>query len=369
MPWSFTGTSDKLYKRLKLKRFAQIFEYLDEAHSDAGIDLVALVRQPTGHVENLDNEVREDVEIAAEVHAKASGVPLFPEGATSAEESAEALAALPPAPVVTLDGFVSLMEAAIQLRRGPRAYLVPSPSAKCNPEPTFRPEINPRSRELAARLRPAEVEAYEILYQQADASRAKLEEARRAQEEAELRECTFMPLINSASLAAEGRALRQASKPGSGGAQAMLSATPRTPRSNNNATAAQLMRSPQAKPEFDEDAQFLALEREVHEALAGASLTASQLDGSTVNLPAMTAALKAQLGNDVDPADLRATEEMLLDLLGGGGMDGEGEGDMESRISGLLSGGAQSALSLQELASELNQWDHRADPKMQTFKV
>jgi len=335
-----TGLSDKLFKRLKHKRFAQIFEYLlDEAHVDVGIDLVALVRQPTSHMENLDNEVREDVVVAAEIHASASGVPLFPEGPFEEEEEvASALAALPPAPPVTLEGFVSLMESALQQRRGPRAYLVPSPSAKHNPEPTFRPAINPRSRELAARLRPAEVETYEILYQHADASRAKLEEARRMLEEAELRECTFMPMINSASLAAEGRALRQAAK------QAVnKTTTPRTPRSNN--AAVKQTRSPQPR-DIDEDAQFLALEREVHEALAGASLTASQLDR---NLPA---ALKAQLGGDVDPADLRATEEMLLDLLGGGaGMDGEG--------SGMMSGGA---LSLQDLANELNQWDPQADP-------
>ena len=62
------GLSDKLFKRLKHKRFAQIFEYLlDEAHVDVGIDLVALVRQPTSHMENLDNEVREDVVVAAEI--------------------------------------------------------------------------------------------------------------------------------------------------------------------------------------------------------------------------------------------------------------------------------------------------------------
>ena len=32
--------------------------------------MVALVRAPNARMDNLDNEVREDVEMAAEVHAK-----------------------------------------------------------------------------------------------------------------------------------------------------------------------------------------------------------------------------------------------------------------------------------------------------------
>lgn len=46
-----------MFKRLKHKRFAQIFEYLDEAQLGI-IDVVGLVRSPTTHMDNLDNEVR-----------------------------------------------------------------------------------------------------------------------------------------------------------------------------------------------------------------------------------------------------------------------------------------------------------------------
>lgn len=48
--------SSKLYDRLRAKRFTQIFEYLDEGESGA-LDLVSLVRTPTAHMDNLDNEV------------------------------------------------------------------------------------------------------------------------------------------------------------------------------------------------------------------------------------------------------------------------------------------------------------------------
>lgn len=50
--------SAKLYAQLRSKRFAQIFEYLDEGASGV-LDVVGLVRAPTAHMDNLDNEVSE----------------------------------------------------------------------------------------------------------------------------------------------------------------------------------------------------------------------------------------------------------------------------------------------------------------------
>ncbi len=51
------AVSQRLFDKLRAKRFGQIFEYLDV--EGAGLlDLVALVRRPTAHMDNLDNEVR-----------------------------------------------------------------------------------------------------------------------------------------------------------------------------------------------------------------------------------------------------------------------------------------------------------------------
>lgn len=67
-----TERSEEIFLRLKLKRFVQIFEYLDEASAGA-IDLVALVRARGSRVERLDGEVLLDVEAAAALWARAHG--------------------------------------------------------------------------------------------------------------------------------------------------------------------------------------------------------------------------------------------------------------------------------------------------------
>ncbi len=50
---------------------------------------------------------------------------------------------------------------------------------------------------MAARLRPREVDTYQILHQAAGTVRAKKEAVRRANEEEEMRDCTFAPLLNT----------------------------------------------------------------------------------------------------------------------------------------------------------------------------
>jgi hypothetical protein len=123
---------------------------------------------------------------------------------------------------------------------------------------------------------------------------------------------------------------------------------------------------PQFEEEEDEevDQEFLALEQEVREALQGASLTASQLEGiarsghaDKATLPEVTAALRAQLqSGGVDPEDLRATEEMLLDLLGGS-------------AAAALGPSGDGASKMEQLAGELSQWDHRTDPLGASIKA
>jgi len=419
-----TATSQKLFKKLKLKRFSQIFDYLNEAEGDV-IDLISLVRAPTDRMDNLDNEVREDVELAAELHAKALKVQLFPDSPAAGASS------LPPAAPVNLEQFASLMEEALQLRRGPRAYLVPSPSGKNIPMHTFKPQINKRSREMAARLRPPQLALHELLHSNAEAMRSKLDALRRENEEAAMRDCTFAPKLNAKGKVVEGRALRAS------GVQAPSS------RGNSAAPSPRLVGGgvPNAQQQMSEMEQFLAMEQALEEAMAGVSLADQELEdvATTPNTqrqqvlrasanpllgaPQVSAVLRAQLGADVDPADLRATEELLLDLLtGSDASDPAADSEVVNKLHQLLAGDAMpmpvtsppsaappappmpasaesgnrraskadaaaavnmyvvpaqsggkhqggiSALKLQDLASELSRWDHTADPTMAAFK-
>ncbi|KAG2436669.1 hypothetical protein HXX76_006197 [Chlamydomonas incerta] len=250
-----THVSQRMFTELKLKRFRQIYEYLDEEGEAAGspgsglLDLLAVLGRapaygtPEGaapaarspRADNLDNEVLMDVEAAADVWARANGVLLSPEEQHAAKAAAasprEGAAASPakskaggavaggaggggllcgPCPPLSLDMFMSCMEEALRLRRGPRAYLVPSPSAKQAPQHSFRPAINPRSRAMAAKSRPDAASTFELLHRVAAQNAERLEALRREKEEAGLAGCTFQPQLNASSRAASGRALKAA---------------------------------------------------------------------------------------------------------------------------------------------------------------
>ncbi|KAG2439667.1 hypothetical protein HYH02_010549 [Chlamydomonas schloesseri] len=267
-----TGVSQRMFTELKLKRFRQIFEYLDEEGEAAGaapgsglLDLLAALGRappygaPEGapaaprspRADNLDNEVLMDVEAAADVWARANGVLLSPEeqqqqaaaakasgggGGISPREGGAAAASpaksqagggsgagagagagaggggllCGPCPPLSLDMFMSCMEEALRLRRGPRAYLVPSPSAKQAPQHSFRPAINPRSRALAAKSRPDAASTFELLHRVAAQNAERLEALRHEKEEAGLAGCTFQPQLNASSRSASGRALKAA---------------------------------------------------------------------------------------------------------------------------------------------------------------
>ena len=259
-----TAVSQRMFTELKLKRFRQIYEYLDEEGEAAGsppgsglLDLLAVLGRapaygsPEGaapalrspRADNLDNEVLMDVEAAADVWARANGVLLSPEE-QAAKAGAAAAAASPreggsaaspaksqaggggadvggggvlsgPCPPLSLDMFMSCMEEALRLRRGPRAYLVPSPSAKQAPQHSFRPAINPRSRAMAAKSRPDAASTFELLHRVAAQNAERLEALRREKEEAGLAGCTFQPQLNASSRSASGRALKAAAMRGS----------------------------------------------------------------------------------------------------------------------------------------------------------
>ncbi|KAG2497694.1 hypothetical protein HYH03_004431 [Edaphochlamys debaryana] len=272
-----TNVSQRLFTDLKLKRFRQIFEYLDE-HGSGVLDLLAVLGRapPSTHsteagagpeaggegpngearvtlavrhprVDNLDTEVLMDVEAAADVWARANGLLLSkeerglqsgsprdtqaadqshpsspsagPAGSLLSPGSSGCLAG--PCPPLSLEMFMSCMEEALRMRRGPRAYLVPSPSAKQVPQHSFRPAINPRSRALAAKSRPDAASTFELLHRVAAQTADRLEAMRRDKEAAGLEGCTFAPQLN-ANKNVGGRALSRAmtrsvnGRPGSG---------------------------------------------------------------------------------------------------------------------------------------------------------
>ncbi|KXZ44639.1 hypothetical protein GPECTOR_64g133 [Gonium pectorale] len=244
-----TAVSQKLFTDLKLKRFRQIFEYLDEEGSGELDLLGALGRSPPfaspeappcrqPRVDNLDGEVLVDVEAAASVWARANGLLVLSneeqhgangsqqggsfgrgtstgsaDGAAPTSVTNSAAPGTPrrqasfgsaafgatlagPCPPLRIEMFMSCMEEALKLRRGPRAYLVPSPSAKQAPAHTFRPAINPRSRALAAKSRPDTSSAFELLYRVAAKTAERLEALRREKDAAGMADCTFQPQLN-----------------------------------------------------------------------------------------------------------------------------------------------------------------------------
>lgn len=75
--------------------------------------------------------------------------------------AASSFGSLPPTPtscplrtVITFNTFCGLLEEVLSSRRGPRAYLAPSPPRKYVPPETYKPQINQRSKQLASKVRP-----------------------------------------------------------------------------------------------------------------------------------------------------------------------------------------------------------------------
>ncbi|MEW5301774.1 MAG: hypothetical protein WDW36_004612 [Sanguina aurantia] len=137
------GNSHKLFQRLKLKRFQQVFEYLDE-EACGSLDLVALVALPpfapltdtpaapdarpphapppppppprSQRVENLDNEVLADVELAAALWAKEHGSlpPAPPDSLSAAGGSDDCKGSRPPP--LGLDHFIGAAGGVVALK-------------------------------------------------------------------------------------------------------------------------------------------------------------------------------------------------------------------------------------------------------------
>ncbi|KAF8057295.1 hypothetical protein HT031_006103 [Scenedesmus sp. PABB004] len=109
---------------------------------------------------------------------------------------------------VSFGSFCSLMAEVLAARRGPRAYLAPSPPRTFVPAETFQPTITQRSKQLAAKIRPKDTPLFEALYAEGGAIRAKLSEKRAAAEAQATSSCTFAPRLVSHQMVKEGRVMR-----------------------------------------------------------------------------------------------------------------------------------------------------------------
>ncbi|GBF97125.1 hypothetical protein Rsub_10136 [Raphidocelis subcapitata] len=229
------SSSAAIVRRLQRKRFSQVFAFLDR--SAAGlIDLAALLEDPPAYLEELDDDVRDDLEHAARIAVRntlsprergkvkhqdsgasaASSFFMPPPPGADVRESARRGGGAPPSPGppanpsrVPLEAFCGLMEEAIAARPRPRAYLAPSPPQKYEPAETFAPRIDARSKAIAAKLRPKDTPLHELLHREATSLSAKKAALRAAAQDAQLRECTFAPRLVSEQLVPEGRVMKE----------------------------------------------------------------------------------------------------------------------------------------------------------------
>lgn len=204
-----TGRSEKLFQRLQVKRFTQVFQYLDEGQAGQ-LDLQWLLFSGSPKMDSLDSEVRADVELAAQIWMKRNPHRL-------ADASTSMSSSLGEGPSdwhsgsggqVAVEEFVGLMEEALLLRKAPRRYLAPVAGSKGEESTSFQPAINKKSKEMAAKLRPADQPAYLVLHQAAQNMKTKMDEMRKALQEDAMKDCTFQPQLIAETKGVQGRALR-----------------------------------------------------------------------------------------------------------------------------------------------------------------
>lgn len=193
------AASKAMMGKLKAKRFRQIFQYLEQRSGhDETVELLTMVfGEDKTTMESLDEEVRADVEAAAQIlFGRIGSRPGSGSGKGSDSESDEDS----PAGEVDLLQFAGLMEEVLKKHRHVRAYLLPStaPRKKWD-EPTFKPVQNARSLALAARRRPAEERGCDILHSIAAIHDGRRQSRKDAALAAEMQSCTFKPKKLSAA--------------------------------------------------------------------------------------------------------------------------------------------------------------------------
>lgn len=211
------ASSQKMMERLRLDRIKAVYAYLARTPSDCfppeSINIMAVVSNER-FMDTIDPEVRADVEHAAKLamsrHLKKQDELSDGDGSAYSLDEEQTL-------FMTESEFIDLMNEVIQRTRGyTRAYLLPMPGMRAKwEEPTFKPRLDKKSMQLAARMRPEALPNHEILYNTAAETAAKIELMKREIHSREMEECTFQPVLETTedSRPARGKALVHAHKP------------------------------------------------------------------------------------------------------------------------------------------------------------
>jgi len=219
------ASSQKMMERLKLDRIKAVYAYLAQTPADCfppeSIDIIGVVSNEK-FMDTIDPEVRADVELAARLAMRQESL----RSEQSAGEPSPTLTDMSesslvieehPSVFVTESTFINLMNEVIRRTRGyTRAYLLPMPGTRKKwEEPTFKPALDTKSRQMAERLRPKAMPSHEILYNTAADTAAKIELMKKEIEAEELKECTFKPSLQSTAdtRPQHGRALNVLRKP------------------------------------------------------------------------------------------------------------------------------------------------------------
>lgn len=359
----------KLFNALKQRRFAQVFEYLDE-HGDGVINLPQLFASGNPRLNDLEDEVLEDVESAKGLLIKRVAAGLAEPGAAVEDQDEMLLAACK----LSAAQFGELMEEVVtRVKRGVRSYLVPSPTNKYTPDYNFQPHINPRSRAMAERVRTSQVPFYEVLYHANDAKEAEVERARQERELEVMQACTFKPEITTMARNMErGRALRLAAQPpqprrasndkqnvrdtaddrAHGGAFSSL-----TPKPQRAATAAP--RNLRKSYEDLEDAVRQLLAKDA--ALSGQASKVSGLSGGGPAAPAANSKTLAEAAAEA-PSLFKSPQVKSPGVAGLTPTSHFSVAAAAQRRSPLAAPASEGKSVMERLAEAMVDWDHNSEP-------
>ncbi|CAG9467062.1 unnamed protein product [Pedinophyceae sp. YPF-701] len=201
------ASSQRYLEALRGRRFKQVFFYLLQnlgpasgAKGAPAIDMDPLLVPGNPVMESMDGEVRADVEAAAQL--------LLAKGRSPVKGRSPKKA---PRPLATEEVFTALMQEVIATSTiKSRTYLLPVSRQRATDENlTFRPRINPRSKEMAEARRPVGARLEDLLTDEQKLRNARAKAREEEIQQSRMKDCTFAPKLNE-NRSKEGRAFKEA---------------------------------------------------------------------------------------------------------------------------------------------------------------